>query len=171
MEEQKNKQNQQSYLMNKVLFSTLSFGVLLFLIYIVNDIIPNTPYKYLKLVESDPAKFFQYIISVCSWDFLSFPLILTILPMIGFFITIAALSLTLKQRVPVATAVLSVIIFWLIHQRFWFNAMHQEPIAAILAFIIFVPFFGGFSGVVAFVPLFFIENYLKRSKEKKNNSK
>ena len=168
MEEPKTKEKENPNLMKRVLLSTLSFGVLLFIVYIVNDIISDIPYKCLTFAESDSAKFFQYLISIFSWDVLSFPLILTIRPLIGFFITIAVLSLTLKQRVPVATAVLSVLIFWLIYQQFWSRATDPDPYGAAMLFFIISPFIGGFSGVVAFLPMFFVENYLiKKTREKK----
>ena len=168
MEEQKSKEKKQPNLMNRVLFSTFSFCVLLFFVFFVHTIIRNIPYKYLKLVESDPAKFFQYLVSFFSGYCLFGPYLLIILTMIGFLMSIAALSFTLKRRVPVFTAVLSVLIFWIIYQWLWAYALaaDPDPYGAALVFFVLVPFIGAFSGVVAFVPMFFIENYLIKSKPK-----
>ncbi|MCK4667901.1 hypothetical protein KAU33_14190 [Candidatus Dependentiae bacterium] len=166
IEEQKTKERKQPYLMKRALLSTLSFGVLLFIANFVHTIMLVIQKSYLKYAESDPAKFYKHLSHYYSLNYLSRHLIMFILPMIGFFIGIAALSFTLKRRVPVFTAVLSALFFCFIYQWFWAGATDPDPYGAAMLFFILSPLFGGFSGVVAFVPMFFIENYLIKSKSK-----
>ncbi|MCK4667902.1 hypothetical protein KAU33_14195 [Candidatus Dependentiae bacterium] len=154
------------YLMKRVLFSTFSFCVLLFFVFFIHTIIRIVQDQYMKLAEPDLSQLYKFIIYSFSRNFLSGLFIMIILPVVGYFVGSAGLSFILKRRVPVFTAILSVIIFWLIRQWFWSGATDPDPYGAAIVFFILSPFIGGFSGAVAFVPLFFIENYLKKTERR-----
>ena len=155
------------HLMKRILFSTFSFCVLLFFVFFVHTIIRVVQDQYVKLAEPELSKLFIFILYSFSKNFLSGLFIMIILPVVGYFVGAAGLSLILKRRVPVFTAVLSVIIYGLIYQGFWAHSTDTDPYGAAIVFFILSPFIGVFSGIAAFVPMLFIENYLIKTKEKK----
>ena len=168
MVEQKSKEKKQPNLMKIVLLSTLLFGVILYFVSFIYSIVPVILDKCLRFAELDPLKLYAIFRYCFSLNLLSGLFIMTILPVFVFFIGVAVLSLTLKRRVPLFTAVLSTLIFCFIYQWFWSRALaaDPDPLGAAMVFFILSPFLGGFSGIVSFLPMFFVENYFQKVKSK-----